>query len=501
MQGDMTQAAPLGSGALPSPRVPEASRPLLVGLGLGALTEALFHGAPIGANYTFYVAILVALVVMNGPRGVSILARPTVPFVAVLAIASASAVFLRASTWSMVFALPVSATLVAVLPVLVHDEGSLARSTLRALAAPARIPAASGDLVRESAPLFGPAGLRVVGRALVGLLVGAPVAGGFAILLAFDPNFTAAIDGLVDRAWGTTSVIVWGVLSGTALLFGYRALSRRDAAPSPERQELPYRQPTDAAAPIASGAPGVVSPLTWSIIVGQTAAVFLLYAGVNARAWFAGHRAVSAPGETYATYLHAGFIQLLMAATLSVGMVLVGHFLLRPYGSTSRVGPVPGGKRLAAIEIALLLGTALALVSCAQRLVVYVEAYGATYERIGVGAVCLFIGFVVALTTWKSARRDFGRYASFLLGGAAVLGTACALFDADGTIARVNVERGARGEYVDVEYLASLSCDARPVLSRPELGPDRRALLDEAWTKPATGRDVRGYRGALACGR
>lgn len=497
----MTQAAPFGPSALPSVRVPPASRPLLVGLGLGALTEALFHGAPLGANYTLFVLALVALVAVSHPRRLAVLARPRVAFASTLAIASASALSLRASTWSAVFAVPVSATLVALLPVLVNDDRSLARATLRAIAAPARIPAASHDIVRESAPMFGPAGLRVVGRALVGLLIGAPVAAGFALLLAFDPNFTKAIDGLVDRAWGTTSVVVWGVLSGTALLFGHRALARRDHEPSPERQELPYRQATDAAAPVETSAPGVVSPLTWSLIVGQTAGVFLLYAGVNARAWFAGHGAISAPGETYATYLHAGFIQLLMAATLSVGMVLVGHFLLRPYGSTIRVGPVPGGKRLAAIEIALLLGTALALVSCAQRLVVYVEAYGATYERLGVGVVCLFVGFVVALTTWKSARRDFARYASVLLGGAAVLGTACALFDADGTIARFNVERGARGEYVDEEYLANLSCDARPVLARPELTPERRALLDEAWTTPRMGRDVRGFRGALACGQ
>lgn len=500
----MTQAAPQSPGrsAAAFPTVPPAARPLFVGLGLGALTEALFHGAAIGANYTVFVAALVGLVVASHPRRFTALARPSVAFVAALAVASASAVFLRASTWSEVFALPVSAVLVAVLPVLVYaDEGtSLARATLRALASPARVPAASQDIVRESAPMFGPAGLRIVGRALVGLLIGAPVAAGFAVLLAFDPAFTAAIDGLVDRAWGTTSIVVWGLVSGTLLLFGHRALARRDQATAPERQELPYRQPTDAAAPTES-APGVVSPLTWSIIVGQTAGVFLLYAGVNARAWFAGHGAVSAPGETYATYLHAGFIQLLMAATLSVGMVLVGHFLLRPYGSTVRIGPVPGGKRLAAIEIALLSGTALALVSCAQRLVVYVEAYGATYERLGVGVVCLFVSFVVVLTMWKSARRDFARYASVLLGGAAVLGTVCALFDADGTIARVNVARGARGEYVDVDYLASLSCDARPVLARPELGPDRRALLDEAWTQRATGHDVRGYRGALACGR
>ncbi|CAN5643685.1 hypothetical protein BH09MYX1_BH09MYX1_24310 [soil metagenome] len=477
-----------------------SARPLLVGLGLGVLSQVLFHGADMGANYTLFVVALVGMILHAEARPRGALGRPRVLFVATLAVASASARLLRASTWSAVFAVPTSASLVALLPLVIQDDvDSIARATVRAFVAPGALPAVAHEIASESAPLFGARGRRTLSRVVVGLLIGAPIAAGFAILLAFDRNFTGLIDRLFDRAWGITSVVVWGFVEGAVLLLAYRMLARRSAAPPSTRPLRPYRQIDDAAAP-ATTPSGLVSPLTWGIIVAQTATVFLLYAAVNARTWFAGRRAIDEGDQTYASYLHAGFVQLLLAATLSIGMVVLGHALLRPYGAPARAGaPVPGGKKLAAVEVALLGGTAIALLSCAQRLWVYVEAYGATYERLAVGAVCIFVAFVVVLTAVKSAKRDFRSWASALLSGAAVFATACALFDADGTIAEVNVERAARGEYLDVPYLEGLSCDARPALGSQALDADARATLDAAWT-PSRG-DVRARRGVLACGR
>ncbi len=497
----MTQAAfvPAPASSL------HAARPIVLAVALGALTQLAFRGAALGASFSVFVALLVGAVLAHahlervriGPRAL---------VVAALAVASGAALTLRASTWSAAFGVPVASALVALLPVVVRGgDAGWATATARALRAPLHAPRASAELAREAAPLFGESGRRTLGRLVLGLAVGGPIALGFIVLLAFDDRFTGVLHEVMERASNGTSIVVWGSLSGVALLVGYRALATKpDEAPATTRRERPYRQPTDADAPGPDGdaSTGLVAPLTWSAVVAPTAGVFLLYAAVSAPTWFAGRRAIESTSETYATYLHAGFVQLLLAATLSVGMILVGHFLLRPWagasGGVRASGPVPGGVRLAVVEIALLAGTALALVSCAQRLAIYVEAYGATYERLAVGVACAFVLFVVVLTAWKSARRGFRGWAGALLAGAAVFGTACALFDADGTIARINLARGEHGKFVDDEYLAGLSCDARPALASPALDAEERARLDEAWAPPPRG-DVRSLRGVLAC--
>jgi hypothetical protein len=486
--------APASTGAL------RAARPLAAAVTLGAASQLAFHGASLGASYSAFVVLLVAAVLGHAHlQGTTLRGRAIV--VACLAVAAGAAVTLRASPWSAAFGVSVSTALVALLPVVIaFERDGAARATARVFASPLAMPRAIVELGNESAPLFGEAGRRTLARVALGLAVGAPIAAGFTLLLAFDERFTGVLGDLVEHARGSISVIVGGALAGGALVVTHRALSTKADAAEPTRRDRPYRQLGDASGPAAE-APvrGLVAPVTWSAVVVPTALVFLLYAAVSAPTWFAGHRAIQTTDETYASYLHAGFVQLLVAATLSIGMILTGHFVLRPWGTEARGdGPVPGGARLAVVEVALLVGTALSLVSCAQRLVVYVQAYGATYERLAVGVACAFVFFVVALTAWKAMNRGFRGWADAFVGGAVVFGVACALFDADGTIARINLARGEEGAFVDASYLAGLTCDARPALAKATTSPELRAQLEAAWTPASTG-DVRSYRGWLAC--
>lgn len=260
----------------------------------------------------------------------------------------------------------------------------------------------------------------------------------------------------------------------------------------------PYRGTTDGSVPAALRS-GLVAPLTWSIILGQVALVFLVYGVVNLRTWFGGHAVVRETNETYASHLHAGFFQLLVAASLSVGLVLFGHWLLRP-AVGDRSGPVPGGRALVVVEATLLGATGGALASCWQRLHVYEEAYGATYLRLGVAFVCLAVAFVIALTLAKSVRRDLRSYTSAVGTGLAVLGTVMTLFNADHYVAQTNLDRAARGATIDDAYLEGLSSDACGVLGHGAMGDARRASLSEAWRSKRSS-DVRGARGLLGCAR
>jgi hypothetical protein len=197
------------------------------------------------------------------------------------------------------------------------------------------------------------------------------------------------------------------------------------------------------------------------------ALVFGLFVGTNLRHLFGGSAIVrAADGPTYASYLHAGVAQLLVAAALSVCLVLAGHRFLRPRRADPP-GPVPGGPVLVALEATLLGLTGITLASCAQRLAIYEEAYGATHERLGVALVGVAILGILALTLVKVVKRGWRGHSGWTL----VLLTGLAVFasglNTDAYIARTNLARAARGKSLDVGYLASLSGDARSVLSDP----------------------------------
>lgn len=475
------------------------SRTILSGLALGAVTQALFYGAPLGANFSLWVLAMSGVAVALALRRGRI---PTRGYVAAaLTVVTGLAVSVRASSWSLDLGLPLAALLLAALPAMLDREASSVEDALlRALGAPLRVPVAVRRVAQGSAAALDGDGRTRAVRIFGGLVFGAPVALLFGLLLAFDPAFVEALDGMRARASTGLSVGVSVVLSGAGLLVAYGAFrpSRRDALAWAEPACPPYRGTSDAAAP-STPRPGFVSPLTWSLIVGQAALVFLVYGVVNVHTWFGGHAVVRETSETYASHLHAGFFQLLFAASLSVGLVLFGHWLLRP-SSGDRRGPVPGGWALIAVETTLLSATAGALASCWQRLHVYEEAYGATYLRLGVAFVCVAVAFVLVSTVVKTLHRDLRSYVSAVVTGLTILGTVMALFNADHYVAETNLDRAARGAVLDDAYLEGLSRDACGVLGHEAMTEARREALLSAW-RAAQASDVRGARGLSRCAR
>ena len=258
----------------------------------------------------------------------------------------------------------------------------------------------------------------------------------------------------------------------------------------------PYRtagakapSPLDARRPVP-----ILNPGTWGVVLSQIALVFLVFAAVNVRTLFGGHAFTRAAGTaTYAEYLHAGFAQLSVASFLAIVMVAAGHRMLRVPGEAI----VPGGARLAAVEVALLGLAGVALLSCVQRLRIYQAAYGYTHLRLAVAFCQLAVFGLLALSAVKATRRGWRGYpvAVTVFGVVGLL--VAAWFDADLYVARGNVARAAAVRagtadpfafrQFDVDYLGDLSRDAMPVLSDPffQNEPEIAGALRERWLRGA----------------
>lgn len=474
-----------------------APRVLLTAVALGVITQALFWNARLGLDWLAWDVIMIATTLI-------VLGRRPLRAAAIAASAACLlfgvAIVLHQSAFTTWVALPSNLAVLAALPVIVGEDlgfAELGTVPERLLATVGVVPSAIGrtaTLPLAAISVLDEGGRAVARRTLAGLLLGVPVAGVFTLLLSADAGFAAVVARVQARVGSAATFTIYALLTAVVYAFAH-ALFAKKQAPTPAAAvvaDAPYRQ-LDVAGP----AP-VVSPLTWAIVVGQVAVVFLVFVLVRRDTEFGGHDVIRGRGGlTYAGHLHAGFYQLLFATLLSVGLVVFGHRLLRA-GDDEKV---PGGAPLAAIEGALLILTGVSLVSCAQRLRIYEEAYGATHLRVGVAFVILVAFAVLSCTLAKAVFRGFSTFAATTL----VAVTACALcasfFDADAYVARTNLDRVTRGKALDFAYLAQLSADACAQADHPVLTaqPYTRKHLVLSWAEKQRVGDLRERRGLVRC--
>jgi len=490
----------------------QAVRVLLVvgalGVGVAALTWRI---ADVGLGWLVTDAVLVGAVLLGIGRGRPRLAE------GLLAGASlwlAGVTAWRASDWAIATALPASLVTLGMLALVsarrlrataLEDVGTASLDALRAL------PRGIADAARTPVRAVGAGGRVHLLGVVRGGLVGLPVAGAFTLLLSADGQFRHALTGMFHRSGEGAELAVWTVATTLGLLVAYAVLERIRQVPDPMAAVpaawlpmLPYRGEGDAtpsAVPALVVAPAGprVRPLTWGVVLAQVAAVFGVYVGATGGTLFAGHDHLRARGTTtYSAYLHEGFTQVSVATLLAVACVVVGHGLMRPRG----VGRgAPGGKAIAAVEIALLALVGVTLVSCAHRLALYEEAYGYTYLRLGVWLLQLGVAGLLAMTVARCVARGWRGWGTSLAWAGVAFSVLGGSIDADGWIAGRNVLRGRAGIGLDVGYLATLSEDARSVL--PEvaaLDRDAAATLAETWGHQAQVHRGLGWRAMRGLG-
>ncbi len=446
-------------------RDPARVRRVLLACGVaGLVAEALFHGAGgrVGVNFTLLVAVFAAIHTAFAGHDAPLTRRIAAASVPIVASAP---VFLLDSQWSRFFAVPMSLSWLLLVPRFVERGASLAvfgRVPERAAEAVVRLVPALARSLRLPVDSLRLRGGDDVGRTMVwAALLGLPAVVVFVALFSFDERFAGALSAGLRRGDDALSfaVAALGFALLAALLVGLEELRpRRAPGAIASAPDAPYRVP-----PREEPAPGSEAlaakpfrppPTAFALVLGQVALVFTLYVGLHVRELFTSHAFVrTTQGVTYAGQVHSGFFAVLVASGLALGLVLASHAL---FAETRNQMSARETTTLRAAELALLTLTLPALASCAQKLALYIEAYGETYLRLGVGLAIVTVLPLILLAGWQSIRpmwTGFGAAAALVFFTA---GTAASYFDADAHVARVNVERALRGAPFDDEYLSTL---------------------------------------------
>lgn len=180
--------------------------------------------------------------------------------------------------------------------------------------------------------------------------------------------------------------------------------------------------------------------------------------------------AVAGSGITYAEYVHRGFAELSVAATIVIGAILVTR--------RSWISADVWARRAAA---AALVGECGMIAIAFMRVVRYEQAYGYTTQRLYAQAYMIVLACMSGLLLREIVRRaPSARFAYHSATAVLTLLIAGVYFNTDAWIVRENVDRYAVSGSLDTRYLAyELSDDATPALvaNLPRLHEPQRSLL------------------------
>lgn len=230
-------------------------------------------------------------------------------------------------------------------------------------------------------------------------------------------------------------------------------------------------------------------------------ALLALFLGTQTRALFGGAAYLAeTAGLTVAEYARDGFFQLVVAAGVVLGTLLVADWLMagtaqaRSETETDRAAVARDLRRYIAVGTVLVLLVAALMGSAIARIWLYVSSYGLSLERAFAIALMVWVFVALALFAGTVLRGRRGRFVPALLlasmGWVALLNVA----GPEALVVRVNVSRAVAGRPFDVAYHARLSADALPALlaAAPRLAAGEcEALgtaLAEHWAKRAADR-------------
>ena len=475
-----------------------ARRVLAAALVLGVGAEILFNGPAFGINVFAAVAALLAAGWLVRRRGTA--PDPLDMWLPVAALAAAAAVALTGDRFlalvDTLVALAFTGAAIAAMSGVPVTRRSAEVVALIAATSLVEVGVGAGRVLRDARPAEN-VPRRLPPRAVPiarGLLLGIPIAAIFAVLFASaDPIFRGTIEDVLGFsidigdlpgrvvftaacAWlaaGLLSIAASGIPSVSAASLGAAA------APQVASRRKPLGQP---------------EAVTVLVLVDLVAGAFVAF---QIAYLFGGLDTLAAVGMTYSDYARRGFFELIAAACLAGGLVVVLEI-------------ATAGRSLAYVAAALALAalTLVVLASAWLRLDLYQQAYGWTELRFYVAAaiVTLGVGIAVGSVLLMRDRMRWLGHGLVAIGFVALLvlnALAPAAFVAERNVARLLDESlvppdGWLG--LDTSYLGYIGDDAVPVLVRaltrlPEpYRTQTQAILDAreieltadpAWTAPA----------------
>ncbi|SEB40209.1 DUF4153 domain-containing protein [Paenibacillus sp. GP183] len=184
--------------------------------------------------------------------------------------------------------------------------------------------------------------------------------------------------------------------------------------------------------------------------------VYVLFAGIQFSYLFGAAKGLLPEGAAYAEYARRGFAELVMAALINMGLLLVGLHGIRRSGAMAEM--------IRKLLMSILVGcTVIMLVSAYSRLSLYESAYGYTLTRLLVHGFMLFLGVLLIITLLRIWWEHFSLLKAYLL-SAVVAYVLMNYANLDDRIASNNIARYEQSGVIDIPYLGMLSTDAYPAL-------------------------------------
>ncbi len=230
----------------------------------------------------------------------------------------------------------------------------------------------------------------------------------------------------------------------------------------------------EAAADVNVARPSLGS-VEWTIVLGSLDALLAGFAAARVLAQTQGGKhVITTRGLTYAQYARSGFFQLVAAAIIALGALLIVRAVAERDGARRRF------MVLTEATVVLLL---VVLVQAVQRLALYERAYGLTMLRVWAIAICVWIGLALVLLGLWIAGIGSGRHWFWTAAGAGALAILLTLniVNVEALVVHRNVARARVTGKFDTDQLHQLTADAVPALvaSLSGLRADaRNAALD-----------------------
>ncbi len=288
-----------------------------------------------------------------------------------------------------------------------------------------------------------------IGRILLGVILALPVLLIFLGLFASaDPVFSKWLVSIINQLRLSTiftHVLIVGCMTVLfAAMFG-PAFWKQAQIQAPKGEE---------------SAPSLTIGVETLVVFGLTNLVFFLFLMSQVVSAFFYETYLMELGTTYAEYARQGFLQLLVASALVIGMIVLARLVA--FTRMELLGRLFQG--------ALLVQTGIILASAWMRLSAYELAYGFTQPRLYGHAVMIAVAGVLVLLFVNLLRRTRSTtlFEHTLLIGLAVL-FGLNVVNPDLLIANQNISRDLWGKTVsgvpiDTEFLVGLSDDAAPAV-------------------------------------
>ncbi len=448
---------------------------MAVGLALGAVGDLLFYGKQVGVSFPIFVILsVIALLALNGAAHQNLRFRNLWLVIPILFFAVMVAV--RAD-WQIVTldtmaVLALGALTLHYLPLSRPiDEETIVQQTVAVVE--------TGFMIVPNALLEAndswrwlrdrqKHGIGHMASAARGLVFTVPIVAVFGVLLvSADPVFAQYVNhvtssflqlfgiqyfgdtigqavitlGLAGVATGGLSYGVWRRVGSKSEV---EALGEEFEEAKPEKRKPGFK----------------LTMIEGGIILGSVVLLFAAFVVIQFAYFFGGRTTLGLTGLTFSDYARRGFFELLAVSILTLGLALwLDHVTIRQEKREIRL--------FQGLAIMLVALTTIILISAAQRMWLYEEAFGFTQLRVYTHIFMIWIGvllIIFVLAVFRLRKNIFSLGVLLVMIGYLVTMN---LVNVDAYIAERNIDRytSGQGQELDIGFLDILSVDALPQIS------------------------------------